>query len=209
MQMLHPHRGSIQQYMEQLDDPERDRPSHCPQCQIQEPMRAHGFYIRTIVDEAFDGVIRVRRYLCQVCRRTVSLLPEWALPYMRFSIAVIGRTLKARLMESRVWKAGESYQRAEQWVRRFEKQAEPLSAALTALTPVQKASSFVLRAMDMLEKTGWIAAHRFVFPDLRMHLLGWPPSLVPHGRRIKMDSASCAAGLAPHTTCMEREIHSG
>ena len=207
--MLHPHRGSIQQYMEQLDDPERDRPSHCPQCQIQEPMRAHGFYIRTIVDEAFDGVIRVRRYLCQVCRRTVSLLPEWALPYMRFSIAVIGRTLKARLMESRVWKAGESYQRAEQWVRRFEKQAEPLSAALTALTPVQKASSFVLRAMDMLEKTGWIAAHRFVFPDLRMHLLGWPPSLVPHGRRIKMDSASCAAGLAPHTTCMEREIHSG
>jgi hypothetical protein len=209
MQMLHPHRGSIQQYMEQLDDPERDRPSHCPQCQIQEPMRAHGFYIRTIVDEAFDGVIRVRRYLCQVCRRTVSLLPEWALPYMRFSIAVIGRRLKARLMESRVWKAGESYQRAEQWVRRFEKQAEPLSAALTALTPVQNASSFVLRAMDMLEKTGWIAAHRFVFPDLRMHLLGWPPSLVPHGRRIKMDSASCAAGLAPHTTCIEREIHSG
>ena len=172
-------------------------------------MRAHGFYIRTIVDEAFDGVIRVRRYLCQACRRTVSLLPEWALPYMRFSIAVIGRTLKARLMENRVWKAGESYQRGQQWVRRFEKQAEPLSAALTALTPVQNASSFVLRAMGMMEKTGWMAAHRFVFPDLRMHLLGWPASLDPHGRRIKMDSASSAAGLAPHTTCMEREIHSG
>src|SRR5438128_1293026 len=209
MQMLHPHSGSIQQYMEQLDDPGRDRPEHCPQCRIQEPMRAHGFYIRTIVDEAFDGVIRVRRYLCQACRRTVSLLPEWALPYMRFSIAVIGRTLKARLMESRVWKAGESYQRAEQWVRRFEKQAEPLSAALTALAPVQNASSFVLRAMDMLEKTGWIAAHRFVFPDLRMHLLGWPPSLTPHGRRIRLDAAPSAGSRAPHTTCMEGGIHSG
>ena len=207
--MLHPHCGSIQQYMEQLDDPERERPSHCPQCQIQEPMRAHGFYTRTIVDEAFDGVIRVRRYLCQACRRTVSLLPEWALPYMRFSIAVIGRTLKARLTESRVWKAGESYQRAQQWVRRFEKQAERLSAAMTALTPVQNASSFVLRAMGMLEKTGWIAAHQFVFRDLRMHLLGWPPSLAPHGRRIRLDAASPAASLAPHTTCMEKEIHSG
>ena len=172
-------------------------------------MRAHGFYVRTIVDEAFDGVIRVRRYLCQACRRTVSLLPEWALPYMRFSIAVIGRTLKARLMESRVWKAGEAYQRAQQWLRRFEKQAEPLSAALTAVTPVQNASSFVLRAIGMLEKTGWIAAHRFVFPDLRMHLLGWPPSLVPHGRWITLDAATPAAGPAPHTTCMEREIHSG
>jgi transposase-like protein len=209
MQMLHPHRGSIQQYMEKLDDPERDRPSHCPQCRIQEPMRAHGFYIRTIVDEAFDGVIRVRRYLCQTCRRTVSLLPEWALPYMRFSIAVIERTLKARLMESRVWKAGESYQRGQQWVRRFEKQAEPLSAALTALTPVQNASSFVLRAMGMLEKTGWMGAHRFVFPDLRMHLLGWPPSLDRHGHRIKMDSASSAAGLTTHTTCMDQKIPSG
>lgn len=207
--MLHPHRGSIQQYMEQLDDPERGRPSHCPQCRIQEPMRAHGLYSRTIVDEAFDGVIRVRRYLCQACRRTVSLLPEWALPYMRFSIAVIGRRLKARLMESRVWKAGESYQRAQQWVRRFEKQAERLSAAMTALTPVHNASSFVLRAVGMLENTGWIAAHRFVFPDLRMHLLGWPSSLAPHGLRIKMNSASCTARLATHTTCMERGIHSG
>jgi hypothetical protein len=172
-------------------------------------MRAHGFYIRTIVDEAFDGVIRVRRYLCQACRRTVSLLPEWALPYMRFSIAVIGRTLKGRLMENRVWKASESYQRGQQWVRRFEKQAERLSAAMTALTPVLNASSFVLRAMRMLEKTGWMAAHRLVFPDLRMHLLGWPPSLAPHGRRITLDSAPSVAGLAPHTTCMEKEIHSG
>jgi len=207
--MLHPHRGSIQQYMEKLDDPERDRPLHCPQCQIQEPMRAHGFYIRTIVDAAFDGVIRVRRYLCQACRRTVSLLPEWALPYMRFSIAVIGRTLKARLMENRVWKAGESYQRGQQWVRRFEKQAEPLSAAMTALTPIQDASSFVLRAMGMLEKTGWMAAHRFVFPDLRMHLLGWAPSLAPHGRRITLDAASGAVHMKPHTSCIDPEIPSG
>jgi transposase-like protein len=207
--MLHPHRGGIQQYTEQIDDAERGRPSQCPQCRIPEPMRAHGFYSRTIVDEEFDGVVRVRRYLCQACRRTVSLLPEWALPYMRFSIAVIGRTLKARLMEGRVWKAGEAYQRAQQWVRRFREQAEPLSAAMTALTPVQNASSFVLRAVGMLEKAGWIAAHRFVFPDLRMHLLGWPASLAPHGRRITLDTASRPIGLAPHTTCMERGIHSG
>ena len=30
--------------------------------------------------------IRVRRYLCQACQRTVSLLPEFALPYLRFSV---------------------------------------------------------------------------------------------------------------------------
>src|SRR3989441_650786 len=106
MQMLHPHHGSIQQYMEQLDDAERDRPSHCPQCQIQEPLRAHGFYIRTIVDEAFDGVIRVRRYLCQACRRTVSLLPEFVLPYLRSSLAVIALFLITRLLLAQTLQIG-------------------------------------------------------------------------------------------------------
>jgi hypothetical protein len=31
------------------------------------------------VDVTFDGVIRVRRYLCRFCKRTVSLLPDFAL----------------------------------------------------------------------------------------------------------------------------------
>lgn len=76
MQMLHPHSGSIQRYMEVIDDPNRGRPADCPQCLAKEPLTAHGFYRRTIVDEGFDGVIRIRRYLCRVCLRTVSLLPE-------------------------------------------------------------------------------------------------------------------------------------
>jgi hypothetical protein len=46
----------------------------------------------------FDGAIRVRRYLCQCCRRTVSLLPEFALPYLRFGIVVIALFLVARLL---------------------------------------------------------------------------------------------------------------
>ena len=59
MQMLHPHRGSIQQYMEQIKDPNRGRPSSCPQCRAKEQLMAHGFYERTIVDETFDGLIRI------------------------------------------------------------------------------------------------------------------------------------------------------
>ena len=177
-------------------------------------MTAHGFYSRTIVDQAFDGVIRIRRYLCQGCRRTVSLLPEWALPYMRFSIPVIARVLAARLMEKRGWKAAEPqmmpYQRGQHWVRRFRKQAEALSAAMAGLTTaVVTASSFVTRALGMLEKTGWIRAHRFLFAGLRMHLLGWGPSLAPQGRRITINAAPIVAGPFPHTTCIERETASG
>jgi hypothetical protein len=206
MQMLHPHSGSIQQYIEVIDDPNHGRPSSCPQCWIKQPLIAHGFYRRTIVDEAFDGVIRIRRYLCQVCLRTVSLLPEWALPFMRFSIPVISNTVKVRLMENRAWKiaAPEApYQRGQHWVRRFAQQAEPLSAVLTALTPVSGAASFVSRALRMLEKIGWRNAHRFLFSHLRMHLLGWGSSLAPHGRRVKFNAVSGSLRGFPQTTCSD------
>ena len=215
MQMLHPHRGSIQQYMEQLDDTDVWRPAACPQCQEQERLTAHGFYSRTIVDTDFDGVIRVRRYLCLACKRTVSLLPEWALPYVRFSISVIAQVLKARLMEKRMWKAAAAtectmpYQRGQHWVRRFERQAEPLSAALAALTAVVTASDFVPRVLAMLEKTGWIAAHRFLFSDLRMHLLGWPVSQIPDGRSVELVSAFGSGRSRTHITCMEAGGPSG
>ncbi len=209
--MLYPRSVSIQQYMEQVDDPESCRPAQCPQCEAKESMTAHGFYRRTIEDAAFDGVIRVRRYLCAMCRRTVSLLPEWALPYVRFSIPVIARILKARLMESRAWRtmAAMPYQRGQHWVRRFIKQAVGLSAALQALTDVAPGLSFVSRALGMLEKTGWIEAHRFLFRDLRMHVLGWPSSLIPHGRRVRLNAASIGVPVIPHSTCMETEIPSG
>ena len=89
MQILHPFAGSLQQYTERLADPDHYRPGHCPQCQAKQPLTAHGFYTRTLIDTAFDGVIRVRRYLCQACRRTVSLLPDFVLPYLRCSLTVI------------------------------------------------------------------------------------------------------------------------
>jgi hypothetical protein len=41
------------------------------------------------MDTAFEVVIRVRRYLCQACQRTVSLLPDFVLPYLRSSLLVI------------------------------------------------------------------------------------------------------------------------
>ncbi len=100
MQILHPFAGSVQQYCEQISDPDRYRPGHCPQCQAKRPLTAHGFYTRTLIDVAYDGILRVRRYLCQSCQRTVSLLPEFVLPYLRSSILFIALFLLARLLHT-------------------------------------------------------------------------------------------------------------
>jgi transposase-like protein len=189
MQILHPFAGSVQQYLEQLDDPDQHRPAQCPQCQVKHPLTAHGFYTRTLVDSAFDGLIRVRRYLCEACRRTVSLLPEFALPYLRSSVTVIALWLLVRLLPASSGQAAPPpmpYQRGQFWVRRFRSRAEALCVALAARTKPATAPTFVHRALTMLESTGWIPAHRFLFADLRQHLLGWPPSLIPDGCRVAL-----------------------
>jgi Domain of unknown function (DUF6431) len=185
MQILHPFRGSLQQYLDQLPDWETPRPAHCPQCEAKRPLTAHGFYVRTLIDVGFDDEIRVRRYLCEACRRTVSLLPHLALPYLRSSLTVIALWLLARLLPE---SAGQQppplpYQRGQFWLRRFLAQSSALCTALAHLVTPPAAPTFAERAAQMLESAGWLAAHRFLFIDLRAHLLGWPASLAPDGRR--------------------------
>jgi hypothetical protein len=200
MQILHPFVGSVQQYAEQLSDPDRYRPRACPQCQARHPLIAHGFYTRTLVDVAFDGLLRVRRYLCQSCKRTVSLLPEFVLPYLRASIGVIALFLVARGLHHQTFQAAGKathtampYQRGQFWMRRFQQQAELLCAALAALIQPAPAADFLRRALCMLESTGWIPAHRFLFAQLRCHLLGWPRGLAPDGRRVTLPSPAAPA----------------
>ena len=190
MQILHPFTGSIQRYCEEILDPDRYRPDHCPQCNAKPPLTAHGFYHRSLGDVDFDGDIPVRRYLCHSCKRTVSLLPQFALPFVRFSIPVISLFLIARLLNGYTLQASAQaaaqpampYQRGQLWSRRFQLQAESLCLALAALTALHTAPSFLTRALRMLQTIGWTPAHRFLFSDLRAHLLGWPPSHAPDGR---------------------------
>lgn len=201
MQMLQRISCAIQDYVQDIRSrsaASRYRPQECPMCDARSRLRAHGFYYRTLVDVEFDGVIPVRRYLCLLCKRTVSLLPQVALPYLRFGIVMVGLFLGARLLEGRTfrqmacaaWQPKMPYQRGQSWVRRFRGQAAALCLALTSLTAVPAAADFVTRALRMLEATGWVAAHCHLFAELRMHLLGWPPSLAPRGCRVSFTTPS-------------------
>jgi len=216
MQMLHPLAGSVQQYIECMqrgEDLVRYCPKICPLCHNKQTLISHGFYSRTVVDVELDCEIRVQRFLCRGCRRTVSLLPEFVLPYLRFTITVIGSFLKARLVEGRTLKAAAEaahqphmpYQRGQHWVRRFQRQAEKISAALTGLIRPAAASDFVQRALSMLEQAGWIAAHRFLFERLHAHLLGWPSFLAPAGVPVTIRSTVADTGSPPQSICIDKE----
>ena len=67
MQILHPFAGSIQRYFDEIADPDRYRPDHCPQCGAKHPLTGHGFYRRTLVDGwAFAKSSRLRDRLGKV-----------------------------------------------------------------------------------------------------------------------------------------------
>jgi hypothetical protein len=145
------------------------------------------------------------------CRRTVSLLPEFVLPYLRFAIVVMAAFLKARLCRGQTLKAAAEaahqmampYQRGQQWVRRFQSQAESISAALSALIRPQVADNFVEKAIRMLEATGWIEAHQFLFEQLRQHLMGWPKFLAPCGIAVRIRASMNHGTPSPQNTCMD------
>ena len=199
MQILHRSVGSIHQYLRDIKESsaaDRYRPGRCPLCQARCCLLAHGFYYRSLVEIDFNDWIPVRRYLCHLCRRTVSLLPDFVLPYLRNSTVIISLFLVSRLLaggSSReaaqaAFQPGMRYQRGQFWVRRFRKQATGLCAALVSLTAAVTATDLVTRALQMLEAIGWIAAHRFLFGELRVHLLGWPRFLIPSGVPITIPS---------------------
>jgi Domain of unknown function (DUF6431) len=195
MQILLLTLGSIQQYLRAIRESsavDRYRSDRCPLCQARAPLLAHGFYYRTVVHVKLDQSIPVRRYLCRLCRRTVSLLPDFVLPYLHHSILIISLFLVSRLLAGhslreaaeQAFQPGTPYQRGQFWVRRFRQQAEGLCAALASLTAVVSAPDFVSRALRMLQAIGWIPSHRFLFGQLRMHLLGWPRFLIASGGPI-------------------------
>ena len=60
----------------------------CPMCRGGF-LRKHGFYERNLVEIGFDGLIQVRRHICDACGKTVSLLPSFCHPRRTYSIFVI------------------------------------------------------------------------------------------------------------------------
>ena len=71
------------------------RPVRCPICGMERPLRKHGTYSRQFCDP-FTGTqsIKILRYYCCSCDRTVSYLPSFALPRRRFSAKIVSICLQ-------------------------------------------------------------------------------------------------------------------
>lgn len=68
-----------------------EAPDRCPHtgCQAYVKQKKHGFYARNIISFEFVGRIIIRRYICPVCDRTISMLPMFCLPHYQYSLLTI------------------------------------------------------------------------------------------------------------------------
>ncbi|ABY95505.1 hypothetical protein Teth39_2049 [Thermoanaerobacter pseudethanolicus ATCC 33223] len=74
-------------------------PDRCPypDCKCRVKLKKHGFYYRYYLDGSNCIKIAIRRYICPVCKRTLSYLPDFCLPHFQYSFNMIVKSLKETL----------------------------------------------------------------------------------------------------------------
>lgn len=62
-------------------------PDRCPfkDCSMPVQLKKHGYYKRFFISKSFSGILYIRRFICPVCGRTVSMLPVFCLQYFQYS----------------------------------------------------------------------------------------------------------------------------
>jgi transposase-like protein len=65
----------------------------CPQCK-GDYLKKHGYYDRYLITVEFEGEIKIKRYYCPACKKTVSLLPSFCHPKRTYGTEAIILFLK-------------------------------------------------------------------------------------------------------------------
>lgn len=93
---------SVDEYVERgmnNDFPEIER---CPHCKGRIRLARHGFYWRNVITAAKQYRLPICRLVCPSCRKTVSLLPSFLLPYFQYTVDVILEKLHKSLVYGKI-----------------------------------------------------------------------------------------------------------
>lgn len=80
-------------------------PTSCPRCEALDRLIGHGSYPRSVVDHLQAIPIRVKRFLCAACQKTVSILPTFCLPWRHYQTSTIQTVLTLRCTAQASWSA--------------------------------------------------------------------------------------------------------
>ena len=143
MAIVNDFRCTVQFYRDHFEQLHIPRPQVCPHCEAVGTFIGHGFYPRLVLDRWVEYLIRIKRWLCKKCRKTVSILPSFLLRYRRYLLVVIQEVVTARFEDGASWEQIEQLGMSEdrddslptertirRWCESFDEQAPRWLAAV-------------------------------------------------------------------------------
>lgn len=95
--------AGIQEYVKEELEKTCIHPDDCPICQAVGQMIGHGYYKRQPQDGGKGWLIRIKRWKCKACGKTVSVLPSFLLRYRHYLLEVIEKVLALRFEKKALW----------------------------------------------------------------------------------------------------------
>jgi hypothetical protein len=126
------------------------RPKRCPHCGGEACLIGHGYYERKPKGLEGGGWVRIQRWLCRLCHRTLSVLPDFLLAFRHYLVRVIQAVIEARFGGGRTWARLEgecaregipALRTMQRWCVSFEEQASRWLGAVQATLAQQDSCS--------------------------------------------------------------------
>jgi hypothetical protein len=94
---------SVQAYVEGFHQQVFPRPDACPQCHTLDVLIGHGFYQRKALEPTQTYAVRVKRWYCNACHGTTSLLPSFLFSFRHYLVVTLQRVVVARYEGESSW----------------------------------------------------------------------------------------------------------
>jgi hypothetical protein len=96
MQIVFAFADGVKCYRATFEERRVYEPEFCPLCQTIGRLVRHGVYWRKVLDVEQVHRIPIQRWLCKNCRHTISALPDFAVRFRWYEVAVIQAVISRR-----------------------------------------------------------------------------------------------------------------
>jgi hypothetical protein len=156
------------------------RPVACPRCHAPDVLIGHGFYQRKALEPTQTYAVRVKRWYCNACHGTTSLLPSFLFSFRHYLVITIQRVVVARYEGESSWakvardcapQGAPDPRTIRRWCDAF---AEHVSTWLAAVQRTLAEHDAASPLLDPLGQTaGWRDAPPRALLRAALHLLAW------------------------------------
>ncbi len=95
-------RMSPEEYVQNFDEMKWPVLEVCPMCGAHASLKGHGFYQRNaLLEKKVELVIKIKRVLCTICKKTASFLPSFLLPYYQHTVGFVVKSLIGKVKSTR------------------------------------------------------------------------------------------------------------